>query len=106
MGVRGAATPTDLLFADGVTTVDRATVISGRGFGMGAARSACERAGGQVVVTSSRDNPGAGTSVRFRFPAAAVGVLDPARDVPAPARPLPFNVKPATPPSNRVQENT
>ncbi len=54
------------LFADGITTRDAVTEISGRGIGAGAARAECEVRGGHVEVTSE---PGRGTAFRFVFPA-------------------------------------
>ncbi|MFT3696754.1 MAG: HAMP domain-containing protein [Kofleriaceae bacterium] len=63
-----ATTPqqlSDALFTDGVTTLDKATEISGRGIGMAALREACERRGGTVQVESER---GRGTTVRCRWP--------------------------------------
>jgi two-component system chemotaxis sensor kinase CheA len=60
------------LFADEVTTRSVASEVSGRGYGMGAVRQACERSGGFVSVASERSR---GTSVRFRWPASAVGAV-------------------------------
>jgi two-component system, chemotaxis family, sensor kinase CheA len=76
----------EALFADGVTTRDAATELSGRGVGLGAARAACERTGGVMAIYSER---GVGTRVCFRWPAAALGVArghgEPARGPVAPA---------------------
>jgi len=55
------------LFADGISTKDEVTQISGRGVGMAAVRAACVARQGRVEVHSQ---PGAGTTVEFRFPAA------------------------------------
>jgi HAMP domain-containing protein len=66
----------EALFADGVSTKDVATEVSGRGFGMGAARQACQQMGGSVQVTSAL---GAGTAIVFRLPLSAVDVLPPLR---------------------------
>ena len=63
-----AATHEDLveaLFADGVSTKDSATEISGRGAGLGAVRQECSRMGGSVDVVSV---PGKGTHFCFRIP--------------------------------------
>jgi len=62
------ATRTDLveaLFADGLSTRDEASEISGRGVGMSAVRAACVERGGTVDVL---DRAGGGTRVLFRFP--------------------------------------
>ena len=78
LAARGAArglphaTPADrtaLLFADGVSTRDALSEISGRGVGMAAIRQATEAMGGHIEVTSA---PGAGTTFTFRFHRAAV----------------------------------
>lgn len=55
----------ETLFADGVTTRDVASEISGRGAGLAAVREECHRLGGSVDVTSER---GKGTRFVFRFP--------------------------------------
>jgi two-component system chemotaxis sensor kinase CheA len=55
----------EALFADGVTTKDSVTDVSGRGVGMGAVREACRERGGEVLVNSQA---GGGTSIVFRFP--------------------------------------
>lgn len=63
------ATHADLveaLFADGVSTKEEVTQISGRGVGMAAVRSAVLAMGGRVLVNSE---PGQGTSFEFRLPA-------------------------------------
>ena len=56
---------TEVLFCDGVSTREVATDISGRGVGLSAVRSECEKAGGTVVLESQ---PGIGTRFIFRFP--------------------------------------
>jgi two-component system chemotaxis sensor kinase CheA len=53
------------LFADGLSTRDEVTAISGRGVGLGAVREACLALGGDVVVDT---DPGHATTFRFRFP--------------------------------------
>jgi two-component system chemotaxis sensor kinase CheA len=53
------------LFADGLSTRDTVTDISGRGIGLGAARRACQELGGTVEVESEA---GRGTTVRFVWP--------------------------------------
>jgi chemotaxis protein histidine kinase CheA len=55
----------EALFADGVSTKETATDISGRGAGLGAVRQECRRLGGSVDVVSCR---GKGTRFVFRFP--------------------------------------
>ena len=55
----------EALFSDGVSSRDAASVISGRGTGMGALREAARGLGGSVVVTSRK---GEGTTLSFRFP--------------------------------------
>jgi two-component system chemotaxis sensor kinase CheA len=58
------------LAAQGLSTKDAVTEISGRGVGIGAVFEACERLGGTVAVES---RAGAGTRMEFRFPLHAVG---------------------------------
>jgi two-component system chemotaxis sensor kinase CheA len=53
------------LFADGVTTRDDVTHVSGRGVGLAAAKEACDRMGGYVRVDSHR---GRGTTFSFHMP--------------------------------------
>jgi len=55
----------DALFTDGISTRSAVTELSGRGVGLGCLRSACLADGGRVVVSSE---PGAGTTMQFRFP--------------------------------------
>jgi two-component system, chemotaxis family, sensor kinase CheA len=55
----------EALFANGVTTRDEITSISGRGAGMGAVRDACRAMGGPVSLESTR---GKGTVVRLSIP--------------------------------------
>jgi two-component system, chemotaxis family, sensor kinase CheA len=54
----------EALFQDGITTSSQVNEYSGRGIGMGAARSACQARGGTVRISSQ---PGQGTRVEFRF---------------------------------------
>lgn len=54
------------LFADGLSTKDGATEISGRGVGMSAVRAECERLSGSVRVRSSE---GTGTTIELRVTA-------------------------------------
>lgn len=61
-------THTDLvnaLFADGVSSKDDVSELSGRGVGMAAVKQACEDLGGSVDVTSK---PGGGTTFAFTMP--------------------------------------
>jgi two-component system chemotaxis sensor kinase CheA len=53
------------LFTDGVSTKETVSDLSGRGVGLGAAKEACEKLGGYVVVES---RPNEGTTFRFRMP--------------------------------------
>jgi two-component system, chemotaxis family, sensor kinase CheA len=53
------------LFSDGLSTADALSDISGRGVGMSAVRDAARALGGGIHVVS---RPGAGTTIRFRFP--------------------------------------
>ncbi len=62
------------LFADGITTREGATEVSGRGVGMSAVREACEATGGRLSVWSE---PGKGTRFEFAWPRT---LLEPARD--------------------------
>lgn len=55
----------EALFADGVTTSDHATELSGRGLGMGALRAAAKALGGSVSLQSKL---GHGTTLRVRVP--------------------------------------
>ncbi len=53
------------LFADGISTKETVSEVSGRGVGLSAAKQACERLGGYVSVESQRN---AGTTFRFHMP--------------------------------------
>jgi two-component system, chemotaxis family, sensor kinase CheA len=53
------------LFADGFSTKETVSDVSGRGVGLGAARQACERLGGYVAVESVQN---VGTTFRFHMP--------------------------------------
>lgn len=55
----------NLAFLPGLTTVERATKVSGRGVGMDVVRTNIERIGGTVEVASVL---GEGTTVRIRIP--------------------------------------
>jgi two-component system chemotaxis sensor kinase CheA len=57
------------LFADGLSTADAVSEISGRGVGLGALRDATVQLGGVIEIHSRR---GAGTTFRMRFPRARV----------------------------------
>ncbi|MDF3069789.1 MAG: hypothetical protein K0R38_5390, partial [Polyangiaceae bacterium] len=56
---------TAALFNEGLSTVDQATELSGRGLGMSALREAARELGGVVTVQSQR---GQGTTLSVRFP--------------------------------------
>ncbi len=64
------------LFADGVSTAETVSDVSGRGLGMGAVAELCRSHGGSLEVHSE---PGAGTTVRLRLPAEDVAQTDDAR---------------------------
>lgn len=53
------------VFANGVSTADTVSEISGRGVGMGALRGACVALGGEVEISSE---PGAGSTIRCKIP--------------------------------------
>lgn len=55
----------DLIFAPGFSTATAVTGLSGRGVGMDAVRTAVERMGGRVAVSSTS---GQGATVRFTLP--------------------------------------
>jgi two-component system chemotaxis sensor kinase CheA len=57
----------DLVFAPGFSTASAVTDVSGRGVGLDAVRSAIEKLGGRVELTST---PGAGSVVRLTLPQA------------------------------------
>jgi chemotaxis protein histidine kinase CheA len=64
------------LFADGLSTREAATDISGRGIGMAAILQATAALGGEIAL---RSQAGRGTTVQFRFDEAAVGRIDAGR---------------------------
>jgi two-component system, chemotaxis family, sensor kinase CheA len=74
------------LFADGLSTRDEASDLSGRGVGMSAVKDACKKLGGDITVTSQ---PGRGTTVRCTIPARGN------------ERPTPFTRHPGARPSIR-----
>ncbi|WP_230262224.1 ATP-binding protein [Stieleria sp. JC731] len=53
------------VFADGLSTKDQVSEVSGRGVGMAAVREACEILDGQIEIESTL---GSGTKFRFTFP--------------------------------------
>ncbi len=53
------------LFAEGLSTRDTASEVSGRGVGLSAVKQACERLGGYVTVDSIKTR---GTAFRFHMP--------------------------------------
>ena len=55
----------DLIFADGISSRDTVTTISGRGVGLASVRSSASRLGGRVHIIHKR---GEGTAFRFTFP--------------------------------------
>jgi|GEM_PF-584989 len=55
----------EALFADGLSTRDEVTSVSGRGVGLSAVRATCRAAGGEVTLDSE---PGRGTRLQFHFP--------------------------------------
>ncbi|RYZ03058.1 MAG: GAF domain-containing protein [Myxococcales bacterium] len=59
------------LFSDELSTRDRATSISGRGFGLAAVQAELQRLGGRVSVESE---PARGTLFRLYVPADALGI--------------------------------
>jgi two-component system chemotaxis sensor kinase CheA len=60
---------TAALFHDGLSTKKGVTEVSGRGIGLGAARTECEKLGGTVTVMSEL---GHGTTFRFTFATSTV----------------------------------
>lgn len=66
-----AATQAELenaLFADGFSTAERVTDVSGRGVGLGAARIECQKLEGHIEIVTEL---GKGTTWSFRFPRQA-----------------------------------
>jgi len=59
----------DGLFADGLSTRDEVTELSGRGVGLGVVRDECRKLGGSVEVSSVR---GQGATFRFIWPSAVI----------------------------------
>lgn len=57
------------LFADGLTTRDVATDVSGRGVGLAAVLEECRALGGRIAIAS---RPGHGTSFTFHLPRAGL----------------------------------
>ena len=65
----------DALFADGLTTRDAVSDLSGRGVGTSAVRMACRELGGDAQILS---NWGQGSELRCVLPPAVLSVLPPA----------------------------
>jgi len=63
-----ASNDADLLFADGLSTRDEVSELSGRGVGLAAVRSTVDELHGSIDVVSE---PGKGTVFRFSFPKLA-----------------------------------
>jgi two-component system chemotaxis sensor kinase CheA len=61
----------EALVADGFTTCDQATEVSGRGVGLSAVRAACVQTGGTMHVLSEL---GRGTTFQFAWPVDKVGL--------------------------------
>jgi signal transduction histidine kinase/HAMP domain-containing protein len=61
---------TEALFADGISSRDEVTTVSGRGVGMGAVRAVVRKLGGRIELHSE---PGTGTTVRFWLPRTMLG---------------------------------
>lgn len=80
-----------LLFADGVSSRESVSELSGRGVGMAAISQAAERLGGSVNVQT---HPGRGTRFEFRFP-VKVGT-----DVVRGARPMALRYSAPPPPAS------
>ena len=64
---------THALFVDGLSTRADVSEVSGRGIGLGAAQSECEKLGGSATVVSE---PGRGSTLRFTFPSENVTRVD------------------------------
>lgn len=81
----------EALFADGLTTAEQVTGVSGRGVGLSAIRQATSALGGTITVSARK---GQGTTFRFRFPLSAARSRD---DLPARADTLSFHeIRPST----------
>ena len=63
----GQGDPTEVLFADGVSTASEVTLTSGRGVGLSAVRHEARRIGGDVSIRNNTD--GGGTVLTIRLPA-------------------------------------
>ncbi|MCC9602597.1 hypothetical protein LOC67_18770 [Stieleria sp. JC731] len=64
----------DAILADGLSTKETVTEISGRGVGMAAVKEACQMLGGQIEIESE---PHTGTTFRFIFPSSEKAALTP-----------------------------
>jgi two-component system chemotaxis sensor kinase CheA len=63
----------EALFADGVSTKDEVTDLSGRGVGLAALRAAASTEGGHLTLVSE---PHRGTCLRFEFPLARLAEIE------------------------------
>ncbi|MDM4015022.1 ATP-binding protein [Roseiconus lacunae] len=90
----------EALMFDGVSTRDHVTETSGRGVGMAAVRSSCEKLGGEMQIESAL---GHGTTITFTFPVdqMATQTIETLRHH---GLPEPFRV--ATGPANVVLDNS
>jgi HPt (histidine-containing phosphotransfer) domain-containing protein/HAMP domain-containing protein len=66
---RTAADLEEALYADGVSSREAVTEVSGRGIGMGAVREAIKAMDGQIKIETTS---GRGTTLRFLFPSATL----------------------------------
>ncbi len=63
----------DALMTDSFSTKDEATMLSGRGAGLGAVKENCELLGGTIHINSE---PGRGTKMSFVFPVSPLATQD------------------------------
>jgi two-component system chemotaxis sensor kinase CheA len=74
VAVADGATVIDLVCADGLSTRELVTDVSGRGIGMAAVRQACEAEGGSLRIISEAGK-GATFQFLFRMPIVKTGIL-------------------------------
>ncbi|MBK6684553.1 MAG: Hpt domain-containing protein [Deltaproteobacteria bacterium] len=85
MNVETEADLVEALFADGVSTKDAVSDVSGRGVGMAAVRQVCRALGGAISVTTEA---GRGTTFRFSIPKDEIPFSGSTLDVALPAIPV------------------